>query len=644
MKYRTLRLLASALALILCAATVSIFPGCAEPGKGDHVDPVSGSYGPVPGQSGAAGPEGAADVTAADETTTGLTTADINAADITTSEVTTADAAATEVTTADVTASDVTTADVTTADVTTADVTTAEVTTAEVTTAEVTTAEVTTAEVTTAEVTTAEVTTAEVTTAEVTTAEVTTAVNTGATPETTPVTAQQTTPPPTPVTGPADGHGLQLADDGLPVSADYGRTFTVRTGGGMRYEWEADESCGTALNEAVFRRNAAVKERFNIGIDVVADGSDWKKIAGDIQKSILAGTGAYDLIAGYDGLTRLATAGMLYDLEGLEFIDLDRPWWNDSFRAETEIGGRNYFAVGPISLSMLSSMQCIFFNSDILREADSSFDICQTVRNGGWTADELARLAAAAWIDRDADNRTTDADRLGFTFNHNSYNTLAFLYASGFDTTPRDADGLPTLPHPSSLRLNDVVERIHKLLYTGKGVMHCHSISEPDISEGNTLFFFGRLKYALNGHASRAENCGFVPVPKITPAQDRYYTPVDPVMNMYCIPADVTNIEEDQVITEALAAGSHRTLLPEFFDAVTKGGYSKGSELSQMPGLMYGNLVFDFSLIYRADAPSYPYSLQSALSSGEVSDLYLMLKTEKNQLEKTVMQLLDIPD
>ena len=66
MKYRTLRLLASALALILCAATVSMFPGCAEPGKGDHVDPVNGSYGPVPGQSGAAGPEGAADVTASE--------------------------------------------------------------------------------------------------------------------------------------------------------------------------------------------------------------------------------------------------------------------------------------------------------------------------------------------------------------------------------------------------------------------------------------------------------------------------------------------------------------------------------------------------------------------------------------------------
>ena len=623
-KFQTVRLLASALALILCAATVSMFPGCAVPGKGDHVDPVSGSYGPAPGQSGAAGPEGAADVTAADVTTTEVTTADINAADITTSEVTTADAATTEVTAADVTASDVTTADVTITDVTTADVTTAEVTTAEVTTAEVTTAEVTTAEVTTAEVTTA--------------------VNTGATPETTPVTTQQTTPPPTPVTGPEDWQGLQLADDGLPVSADYGRTFTVRTSGGMRYEWEADESCGTALNEAVFRRNAAVKERFNIGIDVVADGSDWIKIAGDIQKSILAGTGAYDLIAGYYGLTRLATAGMLYDLEGLGYIDLDRPWWNDSFRAETEIGGRNYFAVGPISLSMLSSMQCIFFNSDILREADSSFDICQTVRNGGWTADELTRLAAAAWIDRDADNRATAADRLGFTFNDNSYNALAFLYASGFDFTPRDADGLPTLPDPSSLRLSDVVGRIHKLLYTGKGVMPYPSISEPDISEGNTLFFFGRLKYALNGHASRAENCGFVPVPKITPAQDRYYTPVDSVMNMYCIPADVTNIEEDQIITEALAAESHRTLLPEFFDAVTKGGYSKGSEPSQMPDLMYGNLVFDFSLIYRVDAPSYPHTLQSALSSGEVSVLYLTSKIDKKQLEKTVLQLLDIPD
>jgi hypothetical protein len=67
---------------------------------------------------------------------------------------------------------------------------------------------------------------------------------------------------------------------------------------------------------------------------------------------------------------------------------------------------------------------------------------------------------------------------------------------------------------------------------------------------------------------------------------------------MYCIPIDVKNTERAAILTEAFAAETYRTLLPQYYEIVLKAKYFKDEASSQMMDIMYDSVSFDFARIY----------------------------------------------
>ncbi len=404
-----------------------------------------------------------------------------------------------------------------------------------------------------------------------------------------------------------DEFGRPWIDDELPETLDMGeRTFTIHTRGNVeRYEWYAPEENGETLNDAIYKRNSAVEDRYKIKLNIVAEGT-WADYGSTslpkIMASIKTNDGTYDLLAGYGGVTSLATSGLLYDLTKLEPIKLDKPWWSQNFNEEVSVKGANYFAVGAMSLSTVYSMENIFVNTDILEDsAGSSYNIYKTVNDHGWTFEELETRAKEAWQDKNSNGIADVGDVVGFASGDPGGNTaLGFLYCTGITLTFHDSEGALTTEGFDIDKGDVIMDEVIKLLYGSEGCVP-NDQAKVEFSDGTSLFCFHWLYWGQTKYAKNMDHYGVIPMPLLNKDQPDYVTPVQAGMHIYCIPIDVKDIEQNAIITEALAAESYRSLLTSYYEIILKTRYAKDAETSQMIDIIYNTASFDFAYIFRSD-------------------------------------------
>ena len=113
---------------------------------------------------------------------------------------------------------------------------------------------------------------------------------------------------------------------------------------------DAESETGDRLNDAIYKRNRNMEERFNCEINVT--GKETIN-AGDIQSETMAGDSNYDVWFMYDNWT-LGAVEYLLPWEELPYINLDREWWNPSATEVFNLEGKTYAAAGNYSLSVLS--------------------------------------------------------------------------------------------------------------------------------------------------------------------------------------------------------------------------------------------------------------------------------------------------
>ena len=116
--------------------------------------------------------------------------------------------------------------------------------------------------------------------------------------------------------------------------------------------------------------------------------------------------------------------------------------------------------------------------------------------------------------------------------------------------------------------------------------------------DGKALFHSEWLYYAQTQIAGQVDKYGLVPTPKQNEAQEDYSTWIQSGMHIYCIPVDVKDVERASILTEAFAAESYKSLLPQYYEVVLKARYFKDEASSQMMDIMYDSVRFDFARIF----------------------------------------------
>jgi len=128
----------------------------------------------------------------------------------------------------------------------------------------------------------------------------------------------------------------------LPQANNNGKTFSILTTVHAAYEYDAEEHSGDVVEDAVYMRNTAVEELLGINFNFIYQPGHWADRAAfntSIKTSVMAGDGAYDLVNAVI-LCVLPTAveGLFIDVNELDWVDLDKPWWVQNMYDDLAVG------------------------------------------------------------------------------------------------------------------------------------------------------------------------------------------------------------------------------------------------------------------------------------------------------------------
>ncbi len=145
----------------------------------------------------------------------------------------------------------------------------------------------------------------------------------------------------------------RLVSDNLPEPDFGGRAFRVLTYDFCTADFVSEGVTGALINDAVYNRNAAVSDRFDIVIET--DGErETGQVQSLIQNSVKAGDDAFDLISQHMiNTANLALSHHYRDWNDFEHIDPDREWWNRSAYEDLSIAGKSFLMAGGITLKGL---------------------------------------------------------------------------------------------------------------------------------------------------------------------------------------------------------------------------------------------------------------------------------------------------
>lgn len=329
----------------------------------------------------------------------------------------------------------------------------------------------------------------------------------------------------------------------------------------------ATEETGDLVNDAVFQRNIAIEEAYNLKFNMFEAEPGSENNAQKIRTLIMSGDTTYHMFEAlqHAGMPALVLRDFFIDWNTLEHINLERPYWNSEGTKNIGFYGKLYTAGGDINLVTYNSTNCILFNKALFDDLGIDYPY-EDVYNMTWTADKMMEIVKQGYADLNGDTVwDTDFDRLGF-----SGWGWEMLYAAymglGGKTLLQDEDGAPVL----AMVNEDHVKIVDKLIELYDGVNTW--INMKTYNTDKKMFLDGRILMDDNFITGIAQNrdsefdIGVVPYPMMDEAQGQYFSRAANIAHLSYIPTTNAQLEETGIILEAMAIESYNTVRPTYYD------------------------------------------------------------------------------
>ncbi len=361
----------------------------------------------------------------------------------------------------------------------------------------------------------------------------------------------------------------------------------------------AETTNGEKVNDAVYARNAQLAEKYNCTITE----ERYSNPGASARESLIAGDYVADFIMGTAYQTRtLASAGLLVDFNTLENIDLTKAWWDQNAMAGMNVGGKTFFITGDAATLDDRGSWIMYVNRDILHIYDPNLDIYDVVRKGEWTLEYMAKIMSETAADMDGDGQITKigTDRFGYTGerNNNWYHIAAQNITLAKPTPSGDFEIFPTLGSD----LLTAWEAARKVLASPYRIVS----DTGNYFRNNLSTFWGCNVGTMLNAGNVTINIGFLPLPKQSVEQDKYYTAVEYIqLGSYCIPYSVEQAEDWETngftsgaeqcayFLEAFAYYSMQILTPAFYDQVIMKQSVRDAESAEMVRMALENKMYD---------------------------------------------------
>jgi len=389
------------------------------------------------------------------------------------------------------------------------------------------------------------------------------------------------------------------ATDYLPEKNYGGYEFTIvtfedhMTGTNM---FIAEEQTGETMNDALYKRNIVVEDRFNIKIKGV--GLPYGETSKAVARSIKAGDQPYDLLAVHsvESCTALLNDQSIYNWLKVPNMDLDKPWYSQSINELIEINGFLPYIVSDVNYGSYPCSFAMVFNKSYIPKygIESPYDL---VRSGDWTLDKFSEMVKMFSQDMNGDGIFDVNDSYGYVTDYWVYNAN-FIYSTGNLCAQKTPDNGIELTLYSE-KISTLIEKLYDILYVGSNTFR-YDIYEPCTLpiDQNRSFIQSLWLHDLPSMRGMDVEFGIIPCPKYDKQQEKYLTGVDARGTVLALPSNTVDIERSGIMVEALSAESKRYVVPAYYDISLSIKDARDEESKEMLDILFAGRVYDLGYIY----------------------------------------------
>lgn len=390
----------------------------------------------------------------------------------------------------------------------------------------------------------------------------------------------------------------------------------------------AEEMTGETLNDAIFDRNSAFMDGYQVDFKVIESTG----ITSDIRTAVSSGDTVYDFAApSLDVGAALAGEDQIINLNTIESIDFTNQAWDQNAVKYFSIANKLYYGVSDISLGKNETTWIYFFNKNLLNEygLENPYDL---VREGKWTFDKSLEMMAAASHDTNGNGEPDQGDRFGLETHDTNY--YALMIAAGQPFSIKDeTEDIPVVNVGSEMYVT-VYDKI-KDFFTDKTQTVSSGTGENFIA-GDALLS-GQVMGCVRLFREMEDDFGIIPVPKYDEAQSQYYSYMIPYeVHAAIIPVSAADAERSGAAIQALSILSAHYLTPAYYETVITGKGLRDMDSWEMLDLILDSAIYDLGRMY--DWGGFASGISSSLSNKrELSSSYKRkAKAIQSSLDETI--------
>ena len=438
---------------------------------------------------------------------------------------------------------------------------------------------------------------------------------------------------------PYDEEGY-LKDD-LPESLDFGNAEICVLHWNDAYfeEFSSPGENGEVVNDALYSRNCRVEDRLNIRFKFVGTAGDTYNEAPFAQKlsaSIESGDREYDLVGAYSYTAGLcASRSLYYDLNEVDYLDFDKPWWPDLLIEQATINNRLYFISGDISANAIYMMYVTFFNKEILTDMKLE-DPYELVESNEWTLDKMFEMCSGIYSDLNTNGVKDEGDRIGlYTY---TLHLDSFLWGSNIFIIDSLGEKFEFSEDILGEKTVNLQTKLKNFLYNSDDGFNTtqKDNNHEYFAQGLSLFWNDRCHRAID-FTEAGREFGILPIAKYNADQTDYISIMSNPFSLYSMPSDVVDPDMAGAVLECMASESYRLVTPALYERSFKMRYSQDSVSAKMFDIVKGGVVFDMARIFSNTISAYK-SWQKAIvgNTSWATTVKTETRTWNSQLESVL--------
>ena len=403
---------------------------------------------------------------------------------------------------------------------------------------------------------------------------------------------------------------------------DYGDySFSMLVSEGDSFEHISEGLTGSLVSDAVYARNMAIKEFFNIELEIIAKPCNWEDrddFVGGIKNMILSGDKSYDAVVGIVGVMATGFSSEYFlNIGDMQYIDLSKDYWVKDQFEELNVNEKLFALSGDMNLTLYGNMYGMFFNSKVV-EDNGLENLYDLVNNKQWTIEKMKTMAADIGNDIGNEGISLGEDMLGIICQTNS--SRGFMTACGIDIFQRAGDGTVSIQTAPSDKYIDVYTKISGLLNENT------NYKTPDLNEsveqlaaGKALFSPMYLKSIEDTRIKDVlQNIGIVPYPLYDEAQESYITPL--TCNVTVFPINVPKADLSAQVATYMAYYGQAQLAPKYFETHIKVRLASEPEMQVMLDMMRDSATTTLTMMYSSNFSPVLLKLFEVSTSNDFGD------------------------